>query len=255
MKHGINLYVRAASHLFSNIRAVLWATGPAWVLLTIVTSFAAYLIVGETDEILAGTDADAAFVLPPYFWTYFMVSQCLNFMTLGYIGPKFHRATLPDDSRALPFPYSDYLFGLMKVGLVGIGLGFVASRLVSVISNTLPGPLAELTFPVLFILGILYVMLRFSVFLPAISLCRSMSMHQAWAMTKPNRYALFASLVLLVLTIAGLHSLALIWKGVPWASLIFGTIASWFALMFLLSYLNIIYRETRRHQLRMAQAT
>lgn len=253
MKQGLGLYASAVGQLFSNIWPALRATAPAWVALTIVTSLAAFLIVGEVATPENGGAVDQGFVLPPYFWTYFMVAQCLGFMTLGYIGPKFHRSLLPENTSDLPFPYSAYLFGMMQIGLIGIGLGFLASRLVSVISRTLPGPLGDLTVPLLFLLAILYVLLRFVVILPSIAMGRPKTLHQAWVMTQPFKYAFLTSLILLVLTIAGLHSLALFSSGEPWLSLVLGTIASWFALMVLLSYLNVIYRETRRNEVRMAR--
>jgi hypothetical protein len=213
------------------------------------------LIVGDVADPKSGGATAEGFVLPPYFWTYFMVAQCLNFMTLGYIGPKFHRASLPENTADIPFPYSNYLFALLQMGLIGIGLAFVASRLVSVFSRTLPGPLSEITIPLIFLLAIFYVLLRFSLILPTISMGRQKSLHQAWVATHPHRYSFFASLVLLVLTIAGLHSLALFWTEKPWLSLVFGSASSWFALMVLLSYLNVIYRETRRTEFRMASNT
>jgi hypothetical protein len=254
MKQGFNLYVRAILHLFSNIRSAVWVTAPAWVALTIITTLAALYIVGEVTDTEVSANAGTGFVLPPNFWTYVMVSQLLSFLTLGYIGPRFHRAFLSGRSSDVPFPYTAYLFGLMQLGLIGIGLAFLASRVILFISKTLPGPLGYLTVPVLFFVGILYVLLRFSVMLPSIAMGRQKNLHEAWIQTRPLRYSLLASLILLVVTIAGLHSLALLVPENSWlVSLVIGTIASWFALMVLLSYLNVIYRVTRRPEARMAR--
>lgn len=253
MRQGFELYFRAIAQLFSNLRAVLWATGPAWLMLTILTSLAAFMIVGETASAADGGDVSPGFSLPPYFWTYFMVAQCLSFMTVGYIGPKLHRTILPEDTSKIALPYSDYLFGLMQMGLIGVGLAFLASRLISLISATLPGPLGYLTLPVVCMLAILYVLLRVSVILPAIAVGRPRTMRQAWSSTAPFRYPLALSLVLLVVTIAGLHSLALLLASYPWLSLALGAVASWLALMILLSYLNVIYRTARWHEIRMTR--
>lgn len=255
MKQGFELYFRAITQLFFNLWAAIRATVPAWVALTIITSLAAYLIVGDSATPAEGGDAPNGFALPPYFWTYFMIAQCLTFMALGYIGPRLHRAILTDNTSDSELPYREYLFGLMQLGLIALGLGFIASRVISVISSTLPGPLTSLAIPVICLLSILYVILRISVILPAISLGRPSSLRKAWISTNPFRYSLALSLVLLVLTVAGLHSLALVLQSQPWLSLTVGTIASWFALMIMLSYLNVIYREARRQESRMARQT
>lgn len=251
MKQGIEMFLRAITQLVSNLWAVIWATGPAWVILSVATSAAAFWIVGDPSG--ASTDTPSPVALPPYFWTYFLISQVLNFLTLGYIGPKFHRAILPENTSDLPLPYLSYIFALMKLGLIGIGLAFLASRIISFIAPTVPGPLGELTLPILFMIAILYVMLRFALVLPAIAMSRPRDMNEAWRATRAFRYSGLLSLLLLIVTIAILHSLTLILKLDAWSSLIVSSIASWFALMILLSYLNVIYRDARKLENRMAR--
>lgn len=252
MKLGIEMFLRAITLLLSNLRSVIWATGPAWAFLCVITSASAFLIAGDPTGPDASQKTGNALELPAFFWTYFMIAQSLNFLTLGYIGPKFHRATLPRNTAASPLPYFGYIFALIKLGLIGLGLSFVASRLISFIAPTIPGPLGDLTLPILFLVAILYILLRLSLILPALSVNRPRGMREAWIVTKPFQLAGFVSLALLITIFAALHSLALLWTD-PWVKLVTSYIASWFALMILLSYLNVIYRDARRIENRMAK--
>jgi hypothetical protein len=253
MKLGFAMYWRAVTQLLSNLLAVIWATGPAWVLLSIATGAAAFFIVGDATGPDTSQKSGNALKLPAFFWTYFLISQSLNLLTLGYIGPRFHRITLPENTADLPIPYLSYVFALIKLGLIAIGLAFLASRVISVIAPTIPGPLGEFTIPIMFLIIVLYVLLRFSLILPAIAMSRPKDMQEAWKATVPFRYSAISSLILLVLTFAALHSLPLVSNLDPWLKLFAGALTSWFALMVLLSYFNVIYREARKIEHRMAR--
>ncbi len=253
MKQGFAMYWRAITQLLSNLTSAIWATGPAWVLLSVLTGVAAFLIIGDATGPDTSQKTGNALQLPAFFWTYFLISQSLSLLTLGYIGPKFHRAILPENTADTPLPYLSYVFALIKLGLVGIGLSFIASRFISAIAPTIPGPLGELTIPILFLILILYVLLRFSLILPSIAMSRPKDMQEAWRATLPFRYSSMTALILLMLTFGVLHYLPFFWKLDPWSTLIAGSISSWFALMVMLSYFNVTYRETRKIEHRMAR--
>lgn len=254
MKLGLNMYLRAIAQLFIRLWPAFMATAPAWVALTIVTGLAAYFIVGEAKP-ARGNGSNDVFQLPPFFWTYFLLSQTLSFATMAYIGPKFHRAMLPKRNVDGPLPCSEYLMGLMKLAFIGFVIMFCFSRLISVIAPTIPGPLGNLTLPLICMYFTLYIVLRLSFVLPATALARPRDMFSAWRATRPFALSAFVSLALLGITVLGLHSLALLWEGPDWGALVLGAIASWFALMIVLSYLSVLYRDARRIEHGMAEPT
>ncbi|MEP5762462.1 MAG: hypothetical protein ABJ327_24725 [Litoreibacter sp.] len=254
MKLGLNMYLRAIAQLFVHLWPALLATGPAWVASTVLTGVAANQFFGDLQPTQSATDGQA-FSLPPLYWTYFLLTQALNFITFAYIGPKFHRAMLPNRHFKQSLPFADYLMALMKLAFIGFVLTFGFSRVIALVAPTVPGPLGHLTIPIVCLFITLYMVLRLSLVLPSIALSRPRDLISAWRLTRPFKFSGLVSLVLLTITVAGLHSFALLWSGAPWAGLALGAIASWFALVTVLSYLSILYRDARRIEHGMVKPT
>lgn len=248
MDNGYRMLVHVVQQVFGNLAQAARVT----LLLTLLPSLIALFAMGDLYgqmEMLRNASNDPTQLpdIPEGFFLNLIVIAVLSMITYCWAAVGWHRYILLEEIGAGPLPQwrggrvASYIGRAFLLVLVLVLISLVGGFVVGFVALLLPVPLFAAVLFTGLAVGLMWVLTRLGLILPAAALGQPMSLGESWEATRPVSTDLLLPLIVITIAGGGLAQLNLSVLGSGPVGTILGMLIYWLQVLMNLSLMTTLY--------------